>query len=99
MPASDVIVPLSIASVLLGCVGILIAISGVFAFLNIRSQAKREARDVATEIARDLSERAAIDYLRRELPSIVHEYRELGSNAAVEGQANKIADRESEDDR
>ena len=37
--------------VLLACIGIVIVLGGIFAFLDIRKRAERIARDVATEIS------------------------------------------------
>ena len=89
---------LTIASVLVGTVGILLALGGIIAFLNVRQRAEKEARQVATDVAKNLSERITVNYLQRELPAIMNEYRELAANAVAGEQANEIARRESEDD-
>lgn len=88
---------LAISSVLLGAVGLLLAIGGVFAFLNLRGIARREARAVAERTAQGVSEAAAVRYLESELPNIVREYRELAGNAATYEDADDIADSEGDE--
>ncbi len=99
LAAPSIMLPLSIASVLLGLVGILIAISGVFAFMHLRKVARREAKRIAKTVAASTSEKAAVEYLQAELPNIVREYRELARNAATYEDGDDIADSESGEDR
>ncbi|WP_316975924.1 hypothetical protein [Shumkonia mesophila] len=79
---------LDLVSVLLAIVAILLAIGGFVAFFNVRGIARRHAEEEAREVA----EKAANDYLQREMPLIIKEYGELFENAGADKQADEIAE-------
>lgn len=99
LSASDIIPLFAAASLLLACVAIILALGGVFAFLNVRSTSKRTAEKVARKTAEIVSERAAISYLQAQLPELTEEYRELARNSANAELAEGIADTEAKDQR
>lgn len=77
-----------LVSMLLAAIGLVLVVGGIFAFLNLRDIAKREATREAKEIAEGIAESAANAYIQRELPGIVRSYRTwmdqdgLGDDAA-----------------
>jgi len=82
---------LDFLSALLAAVAILLALGGIYAFINIRSSAQQVARAAAEEESRKLAETAAIAYLERELPRLVASYRELARNAVADEEADAVA--------
>jgi len=64
---------LDFVSALLAGIGIILIVSGIFAFINIRSIAKSRAEKVAEKVA----ERIANEYLQREIPDIVKANQEI----------------------
>lgn len=85
---------LALASVLLSGIAILLALTGVFAFLHIRRLARKEARKVAKIVAEEVSERCAVNYLQAELSAIIGAHQELARNAATYTEGDEIADSE-----
>ncbi len=66
---------LDFVSAILGSITIILALGGIVAFLNLRKIAKSQAVSVSTKIAEDVAERAANEYLQRELPNVIEAYR------------------------
>jgi hypothetical protein len=83
---------LDLISALLAAIAILLALGGIYAFVNIRSSARQVAREAAEAESRQLAEAAAVAYLERELPRLVASYRELARNAVADGEANAVAE-------
>ncbi len=81
---------LDLVSILLAALGTIIVLAGVFAFLNLRAEARRTARETAREITRELAEQYTVHYLQEELPRIVNAYIDLARNAA-DVQSDRIA--------
>ena len=52
-------------------------LGGLFAFINFRSIAKAHAVVEAAKIAEATAERVTNEYLQRELPNLLEEYREF----------------------
>ena len=65
---------LDFVSALLGGIGVLLVLGGLYGFLNFRTIAKRQATEVATRVAEELAERKANEYLQDKLPVIVDAY-------------------------
>lgn len=85
---------MALASVLLTCIGILLALAGVIAYIRVKDTARKAAREEAMEIASKLAESAAIRYLEIELPNIYREYVDLARNAATYNDGDDIAEKE-----
>lgn len=81
----------SISSVLLGCVGVVLAVGGIFAFLNLRSIARETAKAEAGRIAGTVAERAANDYIQAELPAILAAYANINRDAPSDEDADRVA--------
>ena len=82
---------LEAVSILLAIVAILMAIGGVFAFVNFRSLARRQATEEARKAATEIAEAAAIKMLEAELPKMVQEYSELAQHQVTAESADAIA--------
>lgn len=82
---------LEIASMLLGLVSIILVVAGVFAFMNLRGYAQNAAREATKEAVESIAERVANEYIQRELPKIIHEYREFGYGVPGDDEADDIA--------
>ena len=65
---------LDLASLLLAIVAIIMALGGIYAFINFRSIAKKIADEVATEVATKKAEEIANQYLQNSLPDIISSY-------------------------
>lgn len=61
---------LDVLSFLLLLLEVMIALSAIVAFINLRGFARRQATDVAEQIGRETAERAANSCLQNELPKI-----------------------------
>lgn len=68
---------LDLVSLLLAAIGLILVLGGLFAFINFRSIAKAHAVSEATKIAEATAERVTNEYLQRELPDLLEEYREF----------------------
>lgn len=83
---------LDLVSLLLAIVGLILVIGGVFAFLNFRSIAKTHAKDEAKTVAEAIAERVTNEYLQRELPELLKEYRSFfDSEEFTDEDANQMA--------
>ena len=72
---------LDFVSALLGGIGVLLVLGGIYGFFNFRAIAKSQATEVAKGIieetrknAEDIAERTANEYVQENLPDIVEEY-------------------------
>ena len=81
---------LDVAAILLGCIGILLAIFGFVGFYRIRDIALKQATEVAKEAASEIAEKTAIVRVEQELPRL---YRAFQGRSA----ANAIAASQEED--
>ncbi|MFK7871279.1 MAG: hypothetical protein AB8B58_18830 [Roseobacter sp.] len=68
---------LDLVSLLLAAIGLILVLGGLFAFINFRSIAKAHATEEAARIAEATAERVTNEYLQRELPDLLEEYREF----------------------
>lgn len=78
---------LDLVTVLLTCIGIILAIGGLLAYCSIR----RSAQEAAKEVAEGIAETAANNYLQAKLPEILEAYREFIRDGVNEEVANQIA--------
>ena len=70
---------------------IVLALAGVYAFLNLRDVARREAREAAAQLAAETAERVANEYIQAELPNILAQYEEFGWGSVGDEYADDIA--------
>ncbi len=84
---------LDFVTALLAAITILLALGGVFAFVDVRRSARRISEKVAEREARTVAEATAVEYLERELPKLWSEYQELARGGV---EANKIAQAQDE---
>lgn len=90
---------LDLVSLLLAVLGLLLALGGIVAFLNLRGIARTVAREEAkTQISATVEEQA-IAYMQAELPSLVEAYIELARNAATDEKADAIAKAQDDGDQ
>lgn len=87
---------MALASALLTTLGILIAISGVIAYIRIRSSARAIAAEEARSTAESIAEKAANDYLQAEIPAIIAAYSALGQSSVTDDIADEIAENQDE---
>lgn len=88
---------LDFISALLACVGVVLVIGGVFAYIDLRATAKRIAREEARKQTEEAVERIANEYLQAELPDLLKEYSYLfGVDGASDAAADNIADVQEE---
>lgn len=66
---------LDLVSLLLAAIGIILVLGGFFAFINLRSIAKAQATAEAKSVAEETAERVTNEYLQKELPDLLTEYR------------------------
>jgi hypothetical protein len=78
---------LDLVSILLACIGILMALGGIYGFFNVRSKAS----DIAETIAKSVAEEAANNYLQEQLPNILEAYEDLIERKIDESVVDKIA--------
>ncbi len=76
---------------------IVLVFGGIFAFLNVRRDAREQAEKIAKETSEKLAEEAANRYLQNRLPEIIAAYADMMSNTegATGPQGNQIAEEES----
>lgn len=82
---------MALAAVFLGVLGILLVVSGVIAYIRIKSSAKKLAGKEARKIARKIAEHEANLYLQTEMPAIMNSYMELLKNSASHDEGDRIA--------
>lgn len=68
---------LDLVSLILAAIGVILVLGGLFAFINFRSIAKAHAVAEAKRIAETTAERVTNEYLQKELPNLLEEYREF----------------------
>jgi len=95
---------LDLVSLLLAAIGLILVLGGLFAFINFRSIAKDHAVAEAARIAEATAERVTNEYLQRELPDLLEEYREFfdAEGEFSDDDADQMAnaqDDEREDDK
>lgn len=94
---------LDLVSLILAAIGLILILGGVFAFLNFRSIAKAHAVTEATVVAEVIAERVTNEYLQRELPDLLEEYRTFfDSEDFTDDDADQMAnaqDNKMEDDK
>ena len=71
-----------LVTLLLAIVTLLIALVGVFAFLNLRSIARKHAFDEASRIAKETAEKEINLYIQKELPNLLQDYKGFGDNTS-----------------
>lgn len=79
------------AAVILASLTIIVALSGIFAFLSLRRLAKKEAQRVAKEIAEARAETAANLYLQAEMPELLRIYMTFGPESVTLDQGTSVA--------
>ena len=83
---------LDFVSLILASIGVILFFGGLFFFVNFRSIAKKQAEEEATKVAENIAERVANEYLQREPPRIIDQYREFtGSEPFTNDDADQIA--------
>lgn len=82
---------MAVAAVALGSLTILMAISGVIAYIRIRWKAGRVAANVARATAEEITETTVNLYLQEHLSAILAEYIELNKGGVSSKTANDIA--------
>ncbi len=88
---------MALSAVLLTGIGILLVISGIIAYIRIKSSSKKIARKEAERIAREIAEREANLYLQAEMPALMQAYMELAGNAVSFDDGDRIASAKSGD--
>ncbi len=78
---------LDLVSLLLAAIGLILVLGGLFAFMNFRAIAKNQASLEAKAVAEKVAERVANEYLQREMPNVIAEYREFVANSNVTGKS------------
>ncbi|MFC7048599.1 hypothetical protein [Emcibacter nanhaiensis] len=82
---------LDFVSSLLAAISLLTIFGGIFAFLNLRSNAKKTAEKVATEIAEQKAEEIANKYMQDNIGKIIEDYSEFIENHVNASVADQIA--------
>ena len=83
---------LDFVSLILAAIGLILVIGGIFAFFNFRMIVKTHAINEATKIAEATAERVTNEYLQKELPDLLHEYRSFfDSENLTDDDANQMA--------
>lgn len=80
-----------LVSLLLASIGLILVAGGVFAFLNFKAMAKKHATAEAKIVAEQIAERVANEYLQRELPELLKEYREFMDQDLTDDDADRMA--------
>lgn len=88
---------MALAAVLLSALGILLVMSGVIAYIRVKSSAKKIAREVAQKTAREVAEYEVNLYLQSEMPAIMSAYMELARNSASYEEGDRIAASKNEE--
>lgn len=83
-------------AMLLTIVSFILVLGGLFAFLNIRSSAKKVAAKEAKEVSKIHAETTVNLYLQENLHSIVETYMDLNGFGVTDIQADDIADAQEE---
>ncbi len=87
---------LDLASALFAAVGLCLAIFGLIGYGHIRFKCSEIAREEAEKIAGAIAEKAANEYIVRELPEIIKEYTNFSSDAVNSDTADAIANAQGE---
>ena len=82
---------IAVASLLLAVIGLAVVLGGVYAFMNFRGIARRQAREEAATVSRQVAEATAVAYIQAELPALIDETLTLYRNAGTDEQADEIA--------
>lgn len=82
---------MALAAVLLTAVAVLLAVSGLIAYIRVRWSARSIATEEARKTAEAIAEKAANDYLQAELPAIVSAYAAFSKGAVADVAADQIA--------
>lgn len=88
---------MALAAVALTCLVILLALSGVIAYIRVRSAARSIATEVASSTAAEVAEKAANEYLQAEIPAIIEAYGALGQNSVKDELADEVAENQEEE--
>ena len=83
---------LDLISALLAIIGLAIVLGGVFAFMNFKSIARRQAEKEAKEVAAAVAERIANEYMQGEGLAIIQSYLELSDSTTSDEEAQRIAE-------
>jgi len=84
---------LDLVSLLLTAIGLILVAGGVFAFINFRSIARKQATDEARKIAGPVAEQIANEYMQKHLPDIIKAYgKMMDSDAVSDDLAKQMAD-------
>lgn len=81
-----------LVSLLLAAIGLILVAGGIFAFVNFRSVAAKHAKEEAKKVAAIVSERVANEYLQRELPELLREYRDFMDTELTDEDADRMAE-------
>jgi len=90
---------LDLVSLLLTAIGLVLVVGGVFAFLNLREVARKQATEEAAKIAEEIAERKANEYLQDNLHDIVEDYLPIIASIAkdrADDIAHSLDDKEEE---
>lgn len=82
---------LDFASALLACIGLILVAGGIFAFINFRAIAKKQAKTQATEIAEKIAEQTANEYMQKEGARLVKQYVRFYMDNPTDDEADDIA--------
>lgn len=78
---------LDFISAVLAALSLALILCGIFAFLNIRNKAKKQARKVALEVSRVTAEKVANEYIQEHLPQILDAYSQMrGAGSDIDEQ-------------
>lgn len=83
-------------AVALTCVVVLLALSGLVAYIRVKATAKAIAAAEARATACEIAERAANEYLQAEIPAIIEAYGALGQNSVKDELADEVAENQDE---
>jgi hypothetical protein len=90
-------ITLVLATALFAVVTLALVLAGIFAFINVRRDARAIAEETARETAERITETAANLYLQEHLPEIIAAYADMMSSAdaASGAEGDQIAEEES----
>ena len=82
---------LDLVTLLLTCLGVVIAVFGLVGFNYIKHKAQTIAEETAREIAHEKCERLVNEYIQKEMPQLLQEQREFAQNLVQSNMADLIA--------
>lgn len=82
---------LDLVSLLLALVGLVLVAGGIFAFINFRGIARKQAKQEATEIAKKIAEQVANQYMQDEGARLVKNYVRFYIDNPPDDEADNIA--------